>query len=174
MSVISCSISGAGSPDGLKCSGVDRRLHRLETVRKLQGVSRRTVARHLNVEVSMIRSQERETTDLSLSTLYEWQRVLEVPVAELLVETEDPLSAPVMKRAQLVRVMKTALAILESSEEEPIRRMAQTMIGQLTELMPELAGVGPWHAVGKRRRFDEMGVAAQRRLSEDVFIDRGE
>ena len=41
-------------------------------------------------------------------------------------------------------------------------------------MMPELQGVSPWHAVGKRRRLDELGVAAQRSLSDDVFVDLSE
>lgn len=171
MSIMNCGVSGVGSPDGSKIPTDKRSLHRLGTVRRLQGISRRTVARHLDVEVATVRLQERETTDMLLSKLYEWQKVLEVPVAELLVEAGDALSEPVLKRAQLVRVMKTALAILEGAEQEPIRRMAQTMVDQLVEIMPELAGVSPWHAVGKRRRCDEFGVAAERRLSEDVFMD---
>jgi len=125
----------------------------------------------LNTEVAAVRLQERETADMLLSRLYEWQKALDVPVAELLVEAGDPLSAPVLKRAQLVRVMKTAQAILEQAKQVRVRRMAQMMVEQLTELMPELAQVGPWHAVGKRRRRDEYGVVAQRRLSEDVFLD---
>lgn len=148
-----------------------RPLHRLATVRRLQGVSRRTVARHLNTEVSTVRRQERETADIPLSKLYQWQEVLDVPVAELLVEAGDPLSTPVLKRAQLVRLMKTARAILGEAKQTRVRRMAQTMINQLTEIMPELAEVGPWHTVGRRRRRDEYGVAAQRRISEDVFLD---
>ena len=171
MGTMNCSVSKVVNPEGLTISTSRRPLHRLGTVRRLQGISRRTVARHLSIEVAMVRLQERETTDMLLSRLYEWQKVLDVPVAELLVEAGDPLSAPVLKRAQLVRVMKTALAMLEAAEQEPIRRMAQTMIDQLVEIMPELEGVGPWHAVGKRRRYDEFGVAAERRLSEDVFLD---
>ena len=77
-----------------------------------------------------------------------------------------------LKRAQLVRVMKTVLAILEEAKQAPIRRMAQTMVDQLIEIMPELQGVSPWHAVGKRRRRDDYGIAAERRLSEDVFLER--
>jgi hypothetical protein len=48
------------------------------------------------------------------------------------------------------------------------------MYDQLIEIMPELAKIGPWHVVGKRRRLNELGVAAQRHLTEDVFIDRAE
>jgi hypothetical protein len=67
--------------------------------------------------------------------------------------------------------MKSALAIKENAKQESIRRMVETLIDQLLEIMPELSGVGPWHAVGKRRRLDELGVAADRRISENVFLD---
>ena len=84
--------------------------------------------------------------------LYEWQKALDVPIAELLVESEDSLSQPLVQRAQLVRLMKTALAILEQADNEATRRMAQTLVDQLVEVMPELQGISAWHAVGKRRR----------------------
>ncbi len=116
-------------------------------------------------------AQENKHSDLPLSQLYEWQKALEVSVGELLVESVDALSEPLMKRAQLVRLMKTALAIMEQAEQEPLQLMARTIIDQLAEMMPELRGVSPWHAVGNRRRLDELGVAAQRGLSEEVFLD---
>jgi hypothetical protein len=125
----------------------------------------------LNIEVAQVKLQERDTADMPLSRLYEWQKVLDVPITELLVEADDPLSTPVLKRAQLVRVMKTVLAIIEEAKQAQIRRMAETMANQLIEIMPELEGVSPWHAVGKRRRRDDYGITAERRLSEDVFLD---
>ena len=157
--------------DTPKVPAVTRPLHRLGTVRRVQGISRRTLARRLNTEVSTVRLQERETADLLLSDLYEWQRALDVPVSELLVESADPLSPPILKRAQLVRVMKTVQAIFSEAKQVRVRRMAEMMIEQLVQLMPELAEVGPWHAVGRRRRRDEYGAAAQRRLSDDIFMD---
>jgi transcriptional regulator with XRE-family HTH domain len=171
MSIIDCGVSGMGAPGDFQFPAALHPLHRLGIVRRLQGISRRTVARRLNMEVARVKIQERPTSDLLLSKLYEWQDVLEVPVTELLVEATNELATPVLKRAQLVRMMKTALAIREATAEEPIRRMAQTLVDQLTEVMPELRAVSPWHTVGKRRRRDEFGVAAERRLSEDVFID---
>jgi transcriptional regulator with XRE-family HTH domain len=171
LGIINCSASGMGLPDARKVPTGKRPLHRLGMVRRLQGISRRTMARRLNTEVAAVRLQERETADLLLSKLYEWQQVLDVPVAELLVEAGDPLSTPVLQRALLVRVMKTAQAILGQAKQVRVRRMAQTLVDQLIEIMPELAEVGPWHAVGKRRRRDEYGAVVQRRLSEDVFLD---
>jgi transcriptional regulator with XRE-family HTH domain len=146
-------------------------LQRLAAVRHQQGISRRTVARRMNMELSAVREQENETCDMSLSQLYEWQKALEVPVSELLVEADDDLAVGIQHRAQLVRLMKTALAIKENARQDSIRRMIETLIEQLLEIMPELSGVGPWHAVGKRRRLDELGAAADRLMSENVFLD---
>ncbi len=147
----------------------DRPLHRLEEVRRLQGVTRRTIARRLNCDVTMVKAQEQPASDMYLTTLYAWQQVLEVPVSELLLETEEPLSAPVMRRAQMVRLMKTAAAIQERTNQPGIRRMAQMLVEQLCEVMPELQGVSPWHAVGRRRTQDELGQAASRRISSDAL-----
>ena len=43
-----------------------------------------------------------------------------------------------MQRAQMVRLMKTALAILEQADQEAVRLMAQTFVDQLVDIMPEL------------------------------------
>ena len=172
MSVSNFSTSDVPEPRGPAVPGVRQRpLHRVGVVRRLQGISRRTVARRLNIDLATIKLQEDEASDMMLSSLYRWRDLLEVPVSELLVETGDPLSQPVMKRAQLVRLMKTVLAIVEQTNQPSIRRMAQTLIAQLTEVMPELEGVGPWHAVGQRRRRDELGRVIDRRISDDVFLD---
>jgi transcriptional regulator with XRE-family HTH domain len=146
-------------------------LQRVATVRRQQGISRRSVARRLNVDLSVIREQESESYDMPLSQLYEWQKALDVPVTELLAEADDNLAANILQRAQLVRLMKSALAIKENARQDSIRRMIETLIDQLLEIMPELSGVGPWHAVGKRRRLDELGAAADRLMSESVFLD---
>jgi transcriptional regulator with XRE-family HTH domain len=173
MSIGHCASTDAGLPGEVALPAADiRPLQRLALVRRLQGISRRTVARRLNLEVEQVREQEQSESDLPLSALYAWQKALEVPVAELLVEADASLASPVLERSRLVRLMKTVLAIREHSKQESIRRMAETMIGQLVEVMPELAEVGPWHAVGRRRRLSELGVAAQRRLSDDVFLER--
>jgi hypothetical protein len=153
--------------------------HRLGVVRRLQGISRRTLARRMNLELAEVRRQEDQDSDLPLSAIHEWQKVLEVPMAELLVESDDKVSGPLMQRAQLVRLMKTALALQEEADSEPARQLTGAMVQKLIDIMPELEHVSAWHAVGKRRRLDDVGVAAlrgltifsPRELSEDVFID---
>ena len=147
----------------------DRPLHRLAEIRRRQGVTRRTLARRLNTDIGTIKVQEHPSADLSLSTLYAWQEVLDVPVSELLVESDEPLSTPVLKRAQLVRIMKTAAAIQERSQQMAVKRMAQMLIEQLCEIMPELSGVSPWHTVGRRRTQDELGQAAYRHITADLL-----
>ena len=147
-----------------------RALHRLGVVRRSQGISLATVARRLKVSLAEIRRQE-EGNDLPLRVLYEWQKILDVPVAELLVEAEDSLSQSLMLRAQLVRLMKTALALVEHAYNKSTLRMAQALVDQLVEIMPELQGIAAWNAIGKHRRLDELGVAATRTMSKDIFIE---
>jgi len=146
-----------------------RALHRLAEVRRIQGLSQRTVARRLRLDMASVKQMEREDTDLPLSALYEWQKALDVPVGELLVEPDEPLSTPVMKRAQLVRLMKTAMAIKEGSGQPAIQRLAEVLVNQLIEIMPELAQVTPWHAVGNRRSQSELGQAAIRQISDRML-----
>ncbi|NQU24352.1 MAG: helix-turn-helix transcriptional regulator [Candidatus Nealsonbacteria bacterium] len=149
-------------------------LHRLHTVRCREGVTQRTVARRLHLAMAEIRHQERGTTDLLLSTLHKWREVLDVPLAELLQEPDDSLSIPIKERSRMVRAMKTAKSILEQARQKEVRRMAENLIEQLIEVMPELREIGAWHLVGQRRRADEFGRAAEQCISDDVFIDRGE
>ena len=141
-------------------------LHRIQEVRRLQGMSLRTAARQLQTDVRSIRAQEQATTDLKLSDLYRWQQALEVPIGELLVEDDDPLSRPVRERAAMLKVMKTARAIVELAHPGPAKRMAENLVEQLVELMPELAEVSPWHSVGQRRSLDEMGRIAEQPIGD--------
>ena len=172
MSIEHCDAMGVGAAQDVVFPATGSQpLQRLAAVRRQQGLSRGTVARRLNIETEQVRQQESESSDLPLSMVYAWQKVLEVPVADLLVEPGDALTSPVLQRSQLVRLMKTVLAISEQTKQESVRRMVQTMVGQLVEIMPELANVSAWHAVGKRRRLSELGVAAQRSLSDEVFMD---
>ncbi len=145
------------------------RLHRIRTVRRQQGISLRTAARHLGANVREIRDQENESADLRLSDLYRWQAALDVPLEELLVESERPLSRPVLERAKMVRMMKTAAAISELAPTMQIARLANRMVDQLVEMMPELKEVAPWHSVGQRRSADEFGQIVLRRISEQFF-----
>ena len=144
-------------------------LHRIQEVRRLQGMSLRTAARQLGTDIRSIRAQEQDTTDLRLSDIYKWQRALDVPVSELLVEEDEPLSRPVRERGAMLKIMKTARTLLESAPKGPAHRMAENLVEQLLELMPELKEVSPWHSVGQRRSLDEMGRIAETPLGDPNF-----
>ena len=147
-------------------------LHRLGIVRRLQAISRRTVARELNIRVSEVRRQEAETSDLRLSQLYQWQQSLGVPLTELLIESGDELALSRARRnAQLVRIMKTVLALSERNAEEHVGLMVQSLFDELIEIMPELRDVIAWHTVGTRRASCELGSAAERMLSDAACVD---
>jgi hypothetical protein len=125
----------------------------------------------LGIAIEDVRQQECPTTDLPLSVLQKWAKVLGLPVAELVEETDKSVSTPLYHRARLVLVMKTAMALLERPGEPQTKRLAQTLIDQLIEIMPELRGVSAWKAIGKRRGLDDLGIAAQRRLCDEDFKD---
>jgi len=144
-------------------------LHRLAAVRRQQGVSLRNMARRLGADVSSVLHQEQETSDLPLSVLYLWQKALDVPVADLLVDSDAPLSAPVMTRARMVKVMKTAVALMEKVQTNAQRRLITMLMEQLIELMPELREVSAWHSVGQRRTLDEFGRAVERTLPDELL-----
>ncbi len=142
-----------------------RPLHSIAEVRKRQGVSIRSVARRMGVEVGIARQQEDSNSDIKLSDLYRWQRALEVPVGELLPNTENQLSGNIEVRAKLVKVMKTVVALNEVVNNTPSRRMVQMLREQLLELMPELHDVAGWPQFGARRQNDRVCKLEQNPIS---------
>ena len=108
---------------------------------------------------------------MPLTMLYRFQELLGVPIADLLVDSDGALSAPILKRARMVRLMKTAGAIHESAKSVPLKRLARMLVDQLIEIMPELKEVSPWHAVGQRRTMDEVGRIAEQPFPESMFGD---
>ena len=136
-------------------------LHRIKAVRQEQGLSLRRVAQQMKMEIEDVRKEEDGEIDLPLSRLFAWQKVLDVPIADLLVDSDAPLSPPVLERARLVRLMKTIAAILEKTEAPAVRRLAQTAADQLKEIMPELEGITPWQEISERRLAGQLGRIAQ-------------
>lgn len=153
-----------------KTARANRRvLHRIREIRLREGVSLRSAARQMGTDIRSLRLQEQESTDLRLSDLHKWQKALDVPLTELVVDDELPLSQPVMERARLIRLMKTAAAIHERAPSPAIKRMAQMLVEQLCEVMPELKEVSAWHQFGQRRSLDECGRIMERTISDDLM-----
>jgi transcriptional regulator with XRE-family HTH domain len=146
-------------------------LHRIADVRKRQGISVRSVARRMHTSIDQVRRQEEPGCDMLLSELLRWQQALEVPVGDLLVECESPLSEPVLTRARLLRIMKTVKAIQETATSNSIQRFAAMLEQQLIEVMPELKDVSAWHSVGQRWSPNELGRTAERPLPDSLFGD---
>ena len=177
MTSVDCPQSGAASGSLEEAAGQAAHafpLHRLRRVRCREGLSRCIVARRLGLSEDDVKCQELETADIPLSALYKWQEVLGVPLTELLEEPKQSLSPPLMKRAQMLRVMKTAKYILEQTGQKCVKRMAQRLVKQLIEIMPELRKVSPWQLIGRRRRRREYGRAAEYSLPDEMFIDPGQ
>jgi transcriptional regulator with XRE-family HTH domain len=159
------------SPPPLPLGNQLRPLHRIAEARRRQGVSLRSVARRLNKSADQVRRLEEPSSDMLVSELYQWQQALEVPIVDLLVDSDAPLSEPVLTRARLLRIMKTVRAIRESTKCVSIDRMATMLEQQLIELMPELKEVSAWHSVGQRRSHDELGRTAERVIPDSFFGD---
>jgi hypothetical protein len=146
-------------------------LHRIADVRRRQGISVRSAARRMHTSIDQVRRQEEPANDMLLSELLRWQHALDVPLADLLVEADGPLSEPIMTRARLLRIMKTVRAIKETATSSSIQRFATMLEQQLVELMPELKDVSAWHSIGQRRSPDEVGRTAERVLPDNFFHD---
>ena len=170
MSIAECDPAGTGDePNGRFPH--DRRLHRLGDVRRRKRISRKTAAEQLHVDVDAVRRQEHETADLLLSTLYQWQQLLAVPVTELLVDSHDPLALPNANRRKMATLFQTVLGILKQSKDPKARRMAHTLVDQLIEVMPDLQTVAARHGFGRRRCLDAEGRVPTGPLPIDLFLD---
>lgn len=147
------------------------RYHRIQEVCNQQGATVRSLTRKMDISANEIREQGNPQSDLRISELLKWQKVLEVPLADLLVDNEGPLSEPVSRRAGMLRVMKTAKAILESAHDRSVKRLASMLVSQLVDIMPELAEVSAWHTVGQRRTQNELGRIVDRTIPDNFFND---
>lgn len=143
------------------------RLHQLRVTRRRQGLSLRCVAKRMNLPISTVRAQEEHRLELTLSDLYRWQEVLEVPLSELLSEPIDDLSDNVLDRARMLRVMKTARSIHGKATTQEKHELAETLVSQLLQVMPELESIAAWPSVGQRRTRDEPGRIAENVISDD-------
>ncbi len=134
------------------------RAHRVAEVREQQGVSQRTLARRLGIEVKSLQAMECPNSDLRLSQLLALQAALEVPLIDLL-EDSASLSRPIAERAKMVKVMKTAVALRETKSNPRVERMVTMLCEQLVDVMPELAEVSGWPQFGSRRGPSALGKA---------------
>jgi transcriptional regulator with XRE-family HTH domain len=148
-----------------------RRLHRLAAARRARKLSLREAARQLDLNVEDVKRQEEATQDLSLSEFYRWQQLLNLPVEELLVETESPLPRPTVRREILTKMIQTVLTILRQTKQPAIRRMAHTLVDQMVDLHPELRAMADAQSAGRQHLLDDQGRAVKGPLPVDFFME---
>ena len=118
-------------------------LHRIRTVRQQEEMSLRCIARRSKTTITKLRAQEQEDADLRLSDLYRWQRALNVPLRELLLDEHDLFPNQIQQRAFFLRVAKMALAVTQAESLDETRRLGENLRYELIRIMPELREVGP-------------------------------
>jgi len=150
--------------------GAARTLHRLAALRKAKGVSQHEIAARMKTTVEEVQRQERSESDLWLSAIYDWAAALRVPVTELLSVTEQVSQATVLPSDEVTRLLEIAKAIRQEARRPAVQRLAQTLIDQLVEILPDLKKAGP--QAGARRHREGRSGPMRRSLSEGVFLDR--
>jgi len=144
-------------------------LHRIAAVMEQEGVSPRSAARQMSIPQAQVYEESHPSCDLRLSALYRWQKILEVPLGDLLNEPDRALSPQIRLRSSLLKAMRTVRTIQERAQEDAIQTLAARLAEQLTEMMPELQTVPSWPAVGQRRTLDELGAVVDHQLSDLFF-----
>ena len=111
-------------------------LHQIAAVRRREGLSLQDAAKILNVPLDFVIWQERETSDLRLDELWAWQRALDVPVEDLLIEPYGLMPSTAVTREEIHRAMKTTLEIAHRDTSYRIQRMARRIVELLMEIVP--------------------------------------
>ena len=138
-----------------------RPLHFIASTLRKQNATLAGCARRLGLALSEAEAQTRPDADLTLSQLYAWRDVLDVPTSELL-PLDEVVPDPIRNRALLLRTMKTARQLQEASRGARLEPVVASLVDQLIELMPELAEVSAWPTVGQSRAPREPGAATRR------------
>ncbi|MCA9157800.1 MAG: helix-turn-helix transcriptional regulator [Planctomycetales bacterium] len=154
----------ANGCDGPRACASPNPRNRVALVREQQGISQRTMARRMGLDLKTYQALEAPDADLLLSQLAALQAALDVPLVDLL-EDSQALSRPVAERAKMIKVMKTAAAMRETHSNARVERMVHTLCAQLIDVMPELAEVSGWPQYGSRRGRSALGKALSQPIS---------
>ena len=147
-----------------------RPLHRLAAVRQARGLSQREMAQRLRISLSEVQRQERETSDLRLSTLNAWAKALGVSITALLTEPDGTAALPSLRADQTLRLMEMVREIRRRARRPGVQRMADSLMGQLLEIAPELEDVG-LTPESSYHPTDSPRLPARRAMPENIFVD---
>ncbi len=142
--------------------------HRLLAARLQQGTSLRTVGRHVfgrDPHIPLLRAQETGRADIRISQLRAWATALDLPLPELMYESDKGLSNITKMRAQLVRLMKSVesmRAVIEAHSHDGLSEVVQILHDQIIAVMPELKDTYPWNIYTYIRPPNDFGSAATR------------
>jgi len=165
-------VDSAGDGPRRSVVALPENLQRVGEARQQQGFSLRTIARRTGIDLRSLRSHEIPTTDMKLSELRAWQLALELPLVDLIEDDAQPLSSPVKDRANLVRIMKTVVAIKEAGGSPRLQRLAEMLFEQMVELMPELKEVGGWPQHGSRRSNGSSRIVEQQVNMQSLGLEK--
>ncbi|MEM9659430.1 MAG: hypothetical protein AAF961_13815 [Planctomycetota bacterium] len=138
-----------------------RRLHRIADVMRQENMTIRNAATRMKVTQSRVKREMSPNQDLTITDLMRWQKMLKVPLADLIAEPTDELSPQVQLRGGLLKAMRTVRTIQEATSDPREAKLAERLAQQLTALMPELCHAAAWPSVGQRRTLDEEGAISQ-------------
>lgn len=149
-------------------------LHRIAEVMRQEGVSMRNMATRLGSTETIVVKESHPECDMLLSDLFRWQAALRVPVAELLPDSGDPFSPPVLLRSSLLKLMRSVRSIQKHSKESSIKTFVDRLSEQLMEMMPELEKVEAWPTTGQRREPHELGAITDNVVPAHLFNNMAE
>ncbi|MBP3556421.1 MAG: hypothetical protein J6K20_01795 [Thermoguttaceae bacterium] len=155
------SLSRPSNPERRSPLKSARPLHFIASTLRKQNATLAGCARRLGITLSEAAAQARPDADLTLSQLYAWRAVLDVPTSEL-IPFDDVVPDPIRNRALLLRTMKTARQLQDLSRGTRLEPAVASLVDQLIELMPELAETPAWPSVGQSRAPREPGSATRR------------
>ena len=113
---------------------MSRKFHRIATVRRSLDLGIDEVAARLGVSPEEAARQECEEMDLNISDVLQWQAALDVPLAELLIDTG---TRPMISDRQTDLLLKTAHAIENAVQTEAERNIVSTLIRQIESCAEE-------------------------------------
>jgi hypothetical protein len=86
------------------------------------------------------------------------------------VDEDAELPNPRLTRQQAQELFQTAQAILRTAGRPGTQRLAQTLVEQIVEMVPELKDARPSSAKNRRKQRTQREVFAPRPLSDKFFI----
>ncbi len=112
-------------------------LHRIRDERISQGVGIEKVAAELGKSPAAVSMEERPTSDLRLSVLSQWSRVLGVSVVELLIERPEYTGIPALTEQRLKQIESTAQKIVSQTADKATLTFAKGLCHQIREFFEE-------------------------------------